>query len=100
MDINNIEAIGAYSTDTQTSAPTEDTLVREENQRAAQADLDQETARAAQQAFEVNLTQEARDLSAAENSPAQTTAAPDQNPEPDPRPSATQETSQIVNIVA
>ncbi len=96
MDINSIQGANAYAA---TRPVTESNVVQEQNQEAAQADLNQESTRAVQEAFEVNITEEARAQQAAAGEteetqlpePAQAAAA-DQGP--------AQQPSQIVNIVA
>ncbi len=98
MDINNINGSNAYTANKSATPPVDNSLLENQNREAAKADLNQETSRAAQQAFEVNITQEAQDLLAAEAPPTQ--AASDKEPEQDQSPAATQEARQIVNIVA
>jgi hypothetical protein len=94
MDINSIQGANAYAN---TRPVAESNVVQEQNQEAAQTDLNQESTRAVQEAFEVNITQEAREAAAGETEetqlpePAQAAAA-EQTP--------AQQPSQIVNIVA
>ncbi len=100
MDISNINGSNAYTENKSATPPVDNSLLENQNREAAKADLNQETSRAAQQAFEVNITQEAQDLLAAEATPPAAQAASDKKPEPDQSPAATQEARQIVNIVA
>ena len=100
MDINNINGSNAYAATKSATPPIDNSLLENQNREAAEADLNQETSRAAQQAFKVDITQEAQDLAAeATPPPAQATGA-EKAPEPDQSPAATQEARQIVNIVA
>ncbi len=100
MDINNINGPNTYTANKSATPPVDNALLENQNREAAKADLNQETSRAAQQAFEVNITQEAQDLLAAEATPPPTQTASDKNTEQDQSPAATQEARQIVNIVA
>ncbi|MCG8632531.1 MAG: hypothetical protein MI863_01820 [Desulfobacterales bacterium] len=97
MEINNIHGANPYAN---ARPAAESNLVQEQNQEAAQADLNQESTRAVQEAFEVNITQEAREQQAAASEEAEET----QLPEPVQAAAAEQEParqpSQIVNIVA
>ncbi len=99
MDISNINGSNAYTANKSATPPVDNSLLENQNREAAKADLNQETSRAAQQAFEVNITQEAQDRLAAEATPPPAQAATDKAPEPQ-SPAATQEARQIVNIVA
>ncbi len=96
MDINSIQGANAYAA---TRPVAESNVVQEQNQEAAQTDLNQESTRAVQEAFEVNITQEAREQQAAASEETEETrperaqvAAESQTP--------AQQPSQIVNIVA
>ncbi len=100
MDISNINGSNAYTANKSTTPPVDNSLLENQNREAAKADLNQETSRTAQQAFEVNITQEAQDKLAAEATPPPAQAASDKEPEPDQSPTTTQEARQIVNIVA
>jgi hypothetical protein len=116
MDISNIQGFSAYTANKSATPPVDNTLAQNQNKDAAQTTLNQESAQAAQQAFEVNITPEARDLMAAtEEPPAQ--AAPQaqntaqsppqdqspgqvQNPSPDQNQLQTQNNTGLVNIMA
>lgn len=100
MDINSIQGANAYQNTQSTPPPVDDTQLREQNVEASRSELD--TRREASRAFEVSLTQEARDLLAAEENdratePAESTTSEAAANEP---VVPTQDASQIVNIVA
>lgn len=105
MDINSVQGLSAY---TNTKPLAEGSLVQNQNQEAAQTNLNQESARAAQEAFEVNLSREglAQQAAAAEepSAPEQPPAETDEAPLPEPVQAAAdnsdRQPSQIVNIVA
>lgn len=99
MPIGNIDG---YSNPYQTATPPADTsTLGSQNREAAETDLNQENTRVAQQAFQVELTQEAQDRQAAA---AEETGAPAEETPPLEAPQQTSqtppETSRIVNIVA
>ncbi len=98
MDINSIQGANAYANSTPRPV-VESNVVQEQNQEAAQADLNQASTRAVQEAFEVNITEEAREQQAAAGGTEET-----QRPEPAQATQAdqgpAQQPSQIVNIVA
>ena len=104
MDINSIQGANAYAAN---RPPADTTLVENQNQEAVATDLNQENTQAVQEAFQVNLTQEALDRQAAdseeaaaveENTQAEQVQAQSQN-----QPAQGQgqpQVSQIVDIVA
>lgn len=103
MEINSLQGANAYTNALETTPPTNDARLRDQNLEASRTDLNTESAQAAQKAFEVELTQEAQDRMATERTQEQTrtqaqTTAPENQTDQNPVP--TQEQSQIVNIVA
>ncbi len=66
MDINSVQGPAAYANTLNTTPPVENTQTRDQNVEASGATLDSQTRQAAQQAFEVNITPEARDRLAQE----------------------------------
>ena len=113
MEINRTNGINAYTANT-TQDPQR-SQVASQNQASARSDVTPQEARSAQQAFEVNLSQEARQLTAdsvsqTEQPPGQQENQASQPPQETPQangPSgpgqgeaARQQASQIVNIVA
>jgi hypothetical protein len=107
MEINSSQAATAYTTAPATSTVDSNKL-KEQNTEPVKTYLNTENTNTAQKPFEVSITQEAREMQAAEN--AQATQEPveapveEQTPQPEPQteqtPVAAQETRQIVNIVA
>ncbi len=118
MEINNIQEFNAYTAKDSATLPADNTTLQNRNRKAAQTDINQENIQAAQQAFEVNITREARDLMAAEaETPAQEipleqnplqkqnptqaqNPGQDQNVTPTQNQDQEQKTMQVVNIVA
>ena len=103
MDINNINASTAYTTHESVKPSVDSTLLKDQNQETQNSDINPGTAR--QQAFEVNITQEAQDLLAAEaTQPAIKTPLSDNTSNDgsgqSQSPAAAQEARKIVNIVA
>jgi len=99
MDISNINGSNAYAANNSTKPPVDSTLLENQNQKAAGTDPNQETTRAVQQAFEVDITQEAQDKMAMEAKPPVQEAS-NQKSGADQSTLATQEARQIINIVA
>jgi len=102
MNINSIQGANAY---TATQPIKENSLVQNQNREAAQTDLNLENNRVIQEAFEVNITHEARAAADAESSteaPQSRPAAPPQSTEPAQNLAQgnRQPTSPIVDIVA
>jgi hypothetical protein len=111
MDINSLQGSAAYANTLNATPPVENTQTREQNLAASTARLDEQTTRAAQQAFEVNITQEARDRLARETeenpveepAPAAepaAVAAPEPSPAPAEETAPVRNTTPLVNIVA
>lgn len=112
MNINSVQGPAAYASTLNTTVPVDNTQTRDQNLAASQAVLDDQTARVAQQAFEVTITQEAQDRLAQENQTLQAaeseTAAPQSEPvpaQPEEEPPARTEnsgpnTGSITNIIA
>lgn len=102
MDINNIQGSNAYSAPKSPPVPVDDTLLRNQNRESAQGDLSQESTRAIQEAFDVRITQEARERQAAEKTaPAPLPAeGPEKSTGPDQGTLQASNASQIINIVA
>ncbi len=105
MNINSVQGANAYTNVQNTTPPVEDTQLKEENLEASRTELNNENTAAAQQAFEVNITQEAQQLNAENNvETVQPAAQPIENQTTENQANQTtataHETSQIVNIVA
>lgn len=113
MDINSVQGSAASTNTLSTTPPVENVQTHEQNLEASQTRLDEQANRDAQQAFEVNITQEARNRLAQETeeprveNPEPTTETTARAPVPEPvrEPPAqttppTQEPAQLVNIVA
>ncbi len=107
MNINGVQGANAY-TNVQNTTPPVDKL-REQNLEASRTELNNENTAAAQQAFEVTITQEAQQLSAKSNEAAPEVATQQAVQPIEDQPTENQansdtepvhETSQIVNIVA
>lgn len=103
MDISNINASKAYTTNESAKPPADSPLLKNQNQATPEANLNQDTAR--QQAFEVTITQEAQDRLAAEATQPYIKTPVSDNDSGDgsdqrQSPAAAQEARQIVNIVA
>ncbi len=107
MNINSVQGANAYTNIQNTTPPVDSAKLREQNLEVSRTEQNKENTTAAQQAFEVTITQEAQQLSAKNNeAPVQKAAQPiedqttknqaNQNPEPE----SVHEASQIVNIVA
>ncbi|MCG8615203.1 MAG: hypothetical protein MI802_03220 [Desulfobacterales bacterium] len=104
MDINSVQGLNAY---TSTRPAADDNLAQNQNQEAAQADFNRENIQVVQEAFEVSLSQEGiaqQTVSAPE--PTETEETPEA-PLPEPAQAAPanpgepqQQPSQIINIVA
>ena len=80
MDISNVQGFNAYTANKPATPPVDNALLQNQNREAAQTDLTQENIQAAQQAFEVDITREARDLMAAEGEASAQTTPQEQNP--------------------
>jgi len=106
MEISNIQGLNAYTAKNSATSPVDNTMLQNQNREAAQTNLNQENIQAVQQAFEVNITREARDLMAAKGeTPAQATPreqnpAQGQNLTPTQNSAQEQKIMQVVNIVA
>lgn len=110
MDINSVQSTNPYAANQ--TAPADNTQLQNRNREAAQAELSQEDARAAREAFQINITQEARDMQAAQaasepqattletSTPATTPAQPEQTAQTGPYGTTGPEASRIMNIVA
>lgn len=111
MEINNLQGVNAYTNSPDSTQSTDTALHRRQNLEAARTDLNTANTDAAKQAFEVNITEEARERLAArkaqdaelerteeahlrENQAVENDAPSSQSIVP------THESSQIVNIVA
>jgi len=99
MNINGISKGNPYTNLQQTTPlPQNEELIAQQNKEAAQTDLDQQSVNLAKEAFQVNITQEARGILAAEETdhePRDTTA----NEQPPPQDKS-QEAARVVNIIA
>ena len=60
MNISNINTSNAYTINESVKPPVDNTLLKNQNQTPPEANLNQETSR--QQAFKVDITQEARQI--------------------------------------
>lgn len=109
MPIGNIQGYNPYTT--QNTTQTDPSTLGSQNREAARTELNEESTRVVQQAFEVEITTEARERQAAEEVVAveteETTAETVEETPPPPAPEAPQapqqaapEASQIINIVA
>lgn len=101
MDINSLQGATAYTNVPNTTPQVDKTVLPSQNPETSTADLNTENATNGQNAFEVNITQEAQDRLAAETSEDQTniqTTTPDDQNNQNPKPA--HETNRIVNIVA
>ncbi len=102
MDISNINASNAYTTNELAKPPVDNTLLKNQDQATPETNLNQDTVR--QQAFEVTITREAQDRLAAEaTQPYIKTPANNGSGDASGQsqsPAAAQEARQIVNIVA
>ncbi len=98
MDINSIQGANAYASSTRPVA--ESNLVQDQNREAAQADLNQESTRAVQEAFEVSITPEAREQQAAASEETEEALLPEPAQAATESQAPAQQPSQIVNIVA
>lgn len=103
MEINSVQGINAYNIRPQegNTAPLE-----EQNRSAARSDLTSQEVQQAREAFEVNISQEARRLTRetqppqADQPPAEPPEGPAQTASRPDQAAAQQQASQIVNIVA
>lgn len=99
MDISNINASNAYTTNESVKPSVDSTPLKVQDSKNPEADLNQKTS--SQQAFEVNITQEARDLLAAESTqPSMKNNTSSEESGQSQSPATAQEARQIVNIVA
>ncbi len=97
MDISNINASNAHTTHESAKPPVDSSLLKAQNQEAPETNQSRETSR--RQAFEVNITQEAQDLLAAQAAePSRETPLSDNGS--GQNQSTAQAARQIVNIVA
>ena len=101
MDINSLRGVSAY-TNTQTTPPVDQTTLQNQNLEASKTGLTKESANAAQKAFEVTITEEAKTKMASETRPAisETQSAPPPSDQGAQSVAKAYETNQIVNIVA
>ncbi len=101
MIINSVQGANAYTNVQNTTPPVDTAQLRDQNLEASRTELNQESTTAAQQAFEVTITQEAQQkLSAENNEDSAQVAAQQLEDQNNPNPEPAHETSQIVNIVA
>jgi hypothetical protein len=103
MDISNINAANAYTTNESVKPPVDSTLLKGQDPKIPEADLNQKTER--QPAFEVDITREAQDRLAAQTTqPSMGTPISDKDSDDasgrSQSPATAQEARQIVNIVA
>ena len=95
MNMNSISGANQYLNTPKAVAPPGETLLKEQNIEASRSDLDQKSTILAQQAFQVNITEEAQKLASDKNNremPAAGNSLPSQN--------NNEEARQIVNIIA
>ncbi len=98
MDISNINT-NPYTANTSATPPVDSTLLNNKNKEITEPS--QKITPSAQQAFEVNITQEARDmLTAEETKTSEKTVPPSPDSGSNQNPTAAQENRLIVNIVA
>jgi len=101
MDINSLKGISAYTDTRNTTPPVDQAQLQTQTLEASKAAQAKENTNAAQKAFEVSLTEEARDRMASQASQeklkTQSSAPVDQGGQ---GVAKAYETSRIVNIVA
>ena len=68
MAINSVQGASAYTNAINSAPPVDETTTRNQNIEASRTELDTQSSAVAQQAFEVNITQEAQDRLAREES--------------------------------
>ena len=110
MGMNSIQNLGESqyaSPQTTKSSQIDQAAVVKQNQKAAETDLTQQTTNQAQEAFKLNISQEAAEMSRASGKVEKTdedaqykVEMEQERPRPAQTPYIEQETSQIVNIVA
>ncbi len=100
MDINSLQGASAYTNASGSTSPVDNAQLRDQNVEASRTELNQESTTAAQQAFEVTITQEAQRLSAEKNEESAEVAAQQLEDQNNSNTEPAHETSQIVNIVA
>jgi hypothetical protein len=107
MEINSLQGAAAYINASSANSPVDNTQVRDQNIEASRTDLDTRSTTTAQEAFEVTITQEARNLQAEAATEQTTAVAPPEGPPAQPAETPSNNTvvqasqaSQIVNIVA
>ncbi len=100
MNINSVQGANAYTNVQNTTPPVDTAQLRDQNLEASRTELNQESTTAAQQAFEVTITQEAQRLSAETNEESAEVAAQQLEDQNNSNTEPAHETSQIVNIVA
>ena len=99
MNINGISGGNPYANLQQTAPlPRKEELIAQQNKEAAQTDLDQQSVDLAKEAFQVDITQEAREILATEETDQEPREAP-ANGQPPPRENS-QEAARVVNIIA
>lgn len=105
MDINSLQGSAAYANAVSAISPVGNAITRDQNVEASQAALDTETTSAAQEAFEVSITQAAQDRLAEETRTQEASERDDaereaqQNRDAQAAPPG-RNSSPIVNIVA
>jgi hypothetical protein len=103
MDISSINGSNAYTANSSTQTAGNASLEDKETQPPEEA-LKREASPSPGQAFQVNITQEAQDMLAAEATPPPVQTTPSDNDSDDgsqnQRPDAAQQARQLVNIVA
>ncbi len=102
MDINSLKGASAYMNPLTPTGPVDQTMLQNQTSEASKADPAKENAGAAQTAFQVTITNEARERMTSEAKPE--TSERQSTPPPSSQGSQgvakAYETSQIVNIVA
>lgn len=103
MEISNINGSNAYTANSSTQT-TGSVLLENKRTQVPEETLKRETPPSSQQAFQVNITQKAQEMMAAETTPppAQTTRSDNDSDDrsQNQRPDAAQQARQIINIVA
>lgn len=101
MDMSSLKGVSAYTNTRNTTPPVDQAQLQNQNLEALKTGQAKENANAAQKAFEVSLTEEAREKMASEASQeklkTQSSAPVDQGGQ---GAAKAYETSRIVNIVA
>ena len=98
MEMNNMQGINAYTNPPATTPQVDNTQLRDPNRAASNSDLNMENTNAAQKAFEVSITEDAKRLAAQASEKSTQTTTPEDQAAQNIVPA--QVKSQIMDIVA